>query len=88
MLKYLIAIISPIILPPFMDYIMKFSSNLHFILNSLIYSCVQLFAILSILFALVPALSQYPSLNLRAGSYFISGLGNTFQNIGNNYKFK
>src|SRR5271163_3970522 len=32
--KYLIAIICPIILPPFLDYILKFEENLHFVLKS------------------------------------------------------
>lgn len=88
LLKYLVAIICPIILPPFMDYILKFENNLHFVLKSLIHGCVHLLAILSILFSLVPALLQCQFWDLRTGPQLILGLGNSFQNIGSNNKFK
>jgi hypothetical protein len=92
--KYLIAIICPIVLPPFMDYILKFEENLHFVLKSLIRACVQLLAMLSVLFALVPALFQCQSLDLRAGYHLIGDnnkfkwniniMDNTGNSVGNN----
>jgi hypothetical protein len=94
LLKYSIGIICPILLPPFMDYLLKFENNLHSVLNSLISGCVQLLALLSILFTLVPALSQCQFLDLRAGSGIrlvtnrIPELGSSYQNLGSNNKFK
>jgi hypothetical protein len=88
LLKYLIAIICPIVIPPFMDYILQFENNLHFFLKSLIRGCVHLLAILSILFSLVPVLLQCQFLELRAGPYLILGLSNNVQNIGSINKFK
>jgi hypothetical protein len=85
LLKFSIAIICPILLPPFMDYIMKFENNLHFVLKSLIRSCVQLLAILSILFAMVPALFQGHFLDLNK---IILGLSKNYKNIGSNNNFQ
>lgn len=85
LLKFSIAIICPILLPPFMDYIMKFENNLHFVLKSLIRSCVQLLAILSILFAMVPALFQGHFLDLNK---IILGLSKNYNNIGSNNNFQ
>jgi hypothetical protein len=88
LLKYSIAIVCPIILPPFMDYILKFENDLHINLKSLIRGCIELLAIISILFAFVPALFQHQPLNIKADSKLILGLGNNFQNTSNNNIFK
>jgi hypothetical protein len=85
LLKFSIAIVCPILLPPFMDYILKFENNLHVVLKSLIRGCVQLLAIFSILFAMVPALFQCHSLDLNK---LILGLGNNYHNIRSNNNFK
>jgi hypothetical protein len=88
LLKYFIAIIFPVVIPSFMDYILEFENNLHSVLKSLIRGCVHLLAISLILFSLVPALLQCQFLDLRVGHYLILGLSNNVQNIGNINKFK
>lgn len=85
LLRFSIAIISPIVFPSFLDYILKFEDSLHFALKSLISGFVQLLSILSILFAMVPALFQCNFLDLRVGYKLLPGLGNNFHNHGSNY---
>jgi hypothetical protein len=88
LLKYTIAILSPIILPPFIEYILKFEESLGFVLKSLIAGCIQLVAILSVFFAMVPALFQCNFLYFIGGSNLILELSNNFNNIGNNNLIK
>jgi hypothetical protein len=88
LLKYLVVITSPLLLPPIIQYILKFEGSLGFVLKSLIAGCIQLVVILSVFFAMVPTLFQCNFLYFMGGSNLILELSNNLKNIGNNNMIK
>jgi hypothetical protein len=84
LLKFSMAIVCPLIIPFFIDYIMIYEEKLDLFFKSLI-GCVQLLGIFSLLVAMVPTLLECNFVDYRIDSKLLSRLGNNIINKGGSF---